>query len=273
MEFKIFDVKHGFCAALMDTNYLTLIDCGHDALSDFRPLQWLYDKGYRHIDALIISNFDQDHISDIKAIRDYFTVEALAVNPTVSPAALRNIKIKGGSISSQMEVLINSIEHSNLMGIDYVNHQTPRATFDFYCVYYPHETETNNLSLVTFITFGTSKIIIPGDLEESGWLKLLRCPDFLEHLRSTNVFVASHHGRINGYCKDVFGYCHPEVVLVSDKERTFSTQDHDSYSRHVRGVNMGSLLLPNIRKVLTTRNDGHITLRENMGVTYVNFGL
>jgi beta-lactamase superfamily II metal-dependent hydrolase len=271
-ELKIFDVRHGFCAALLSGDNLILIDCGHDS-DGFRPLEWLYQKGYRHIDSLIVSNFDQDHITDIKAVRDYFTVGSLAVNPTVSPDALKNIKIQGGPISEQMQVLINSMANPNLNSVWKVPHRVNDTNLEFYCVYYPHETDTNNLSLVTFIQFGTSYIIYPGDLERSGWLKLLAVPDFVARLRQVNVFIASHHGRVNGYCEEVFQYCAPEVVIISDKERTFLTQEHDMYSKHTIGVNFGTILTPKIRKVLTTRNDGHLTLHKVLDTTYVKSGL
>lgn len=274
MEFKIFNVRHGFCAALISQNNLTLIDCGHDSQDQFRPLQWLYDQGFRHIDSLIISNFDQDHISDIKAIRDYFTVGNLAVNPTVTSSALREIKIKGGAISQQMEILLKSMEDTTLNSVNRVQFNAIGAKLDFYCVYYPHETDTNNLSLVTFIKFGTGNIIYPGDLEKEGWLKLLQCPEFLSELRKTNVFIASHHGRLNGYCEDVFNYCKPEVIIISDQERTFLTQQHDLYSKHTKGIMFGKTLLTSThRKVLTTRNDGHLTIYENSGISYLKSGL
>ena len=271
-ELKIFNVRHGFCAALISENNLILIDCGHDG-ERFRPLQWLYSRGHRHIDAMIISNLDQDHVSDIKAVRDYFTVGSLVVNPTVDADTLRRIKVKGGRISDQMQIVINTLANTDLADVRRFPHRVNDTNLEFYCVYYPHETDTNNLSLVTFLEFGTSYIIYPGDLETRGWAKLLTVPQFIEKLRCVNVFIASHHGRVNGYYEDVFRYCQPEVVLISDKERTFTTQDHDRYSKHASGVNFGTLLAPKMRKVMTTRNDGHLTLHKIGETTYVRGGL
>lgn len=272
MEFKIFNVRHGFCSAFMDNDYLALIDCGHDG-DEFRPLEWIYKKGYRHINSLIISNFDQDHISDLTALSQNFTVGALAVNPSVSASVLRGIKQEGGQISNEMKILLKSMESQNLDTVFHVPYQVDNAYISFYWIYYPFETETNNLSLVTFIRFGTENIIYPGDIEKRAWDRFLASPQFLAELQQTNVFIASHHGRINGYNKNVFNYCDPEVVKISDQERTFSTQAHDEYSRHASGINMGTILSPNIRKVLTTRNDGHITLKKNGEITYVRLGL
>ena len=80
-------------------------------------------------------------------------------------------------------------------------------------------------------------------------------------------FIASHHGRENGYCADVFNYCSPEIVVISDQEKRYGTQEHNLYARHVRGqgINFGSVLAPKYRKVLTTRNDGSIRIYEQSG--------
>ena len=271
MEFKIFNVRHGFCAALMGNNHLTLIDCGHDHNYDYTPLHWLYLKGYRHINSLIISNFDQDHISDIETIRDNFTVGKLVINRTISKQALAEIKIKNGYITDQMNVVLANMEIPNFAPASEAEISIPEAQFNFYNIIYPYETDTNNLSLVTFIQFGASKILYAGDLERKGWKRFLGSHDFLTHLRGANVFIASHHGRENGYCREVFDYCNPETVIVSDQERVYGTQEHDLYSKHVlgNGINFGTILAPKYRKVLTTRNDGDITIKNENNRTFI----
>lgn len=274
MELRIFDVEHGFCAALTDGDYLALIDCGHNSNNGLRPLEWLYAQGYRNINALIISNFDQDHISDIQAVRDNFTVDALAVNPSVSPESLYNIKIQGGAISEQMKTLLASMQNNELNTVFSVPYQNGNVRMSFYWVRYPHESDTNNLSLVSFIRFGTGNIIYPGDLETAGWKLLLQNPNFIAELKSTNVYIASHHGRSNGYHQEVFDFCTPEIVIISDQERKFSTQEHDLYSKHTTGIHFGvSPGKTEVRRVLTTRNDGHLTISEVAGMSYISRGL
>jgi len=38
---------------------------------------------------------------------------------------------------------------------------------------YPKFTDTNNLSVVSFLKYAGMSIVIPGDLETSGWMQLL----------------------------------------------------------------------------------------------------
>jgi beta-lactamase superfamily II metal-dependent hydrolase len=93
-------------------------------------------------------------------------------------------------------------------------------------------------------------------------LRYIGTEGFRYHLSRVNIFVASHHGRETGYCKEVFDYCNPEIVIISDKEIVHETQNQQ-FKQHASGVpwNGG----PEKRYVLTTRSDGTITITKNIG--------
>ena len=110
---------------------------------------------------------------------------------------------------------------------------------------------------MAFFTYGTFTICFPGDLEEEGWLALLLKPAFRAALQRTTVFVASHHGRLSGYCPEVFNFCSPRVVVVSDKPIAHGTQDLD-YSPIVAPGGVTVQNQSRRRHVLTTRKDGDI---------------
>ena len=111
-------------------------------------------------------------------------------------------------------------------------------------------------------------MIFPGDIEEQGWSSLMLNPGFCEQLGSVNVFIASHHGRHNGYCADVFNYCSPKVVVFSDGSIAHNTQNTSAlYRQHTSGV----LFRDNVRRhVLTTRNNGHMTFTATADSFNVN---
>lgn len=57
---------------------------------------------------------------------------------------------------------------------------------------------------------------------------MLKNADFRQRLAEVNVFVASHHGRENGYCEEVFQYCKPEgdeTAKAASMVRTHAAQD------------------------------------------------
>jgi hypothetical protein len=79
---------------------------------------------------------------------------------------------------------------------------------------------------------------------------------------NTDILVASHHGRTKGYCKEVFDYCQPQPVVMSDKSIVHDTQlmaqvyHNEVIKHHPQGVIVATT--GKRRHVLTTRRDGHI---------------
>ena len=101
---------------------------------------------------------------------------------------------------------------------------------------YPTFTDTNNLSLLTFLDVGGVSFVLGGDLEKAGWLALLQNPHVQGLLQRVDVFVASHHGRESGYCPEVFEYCTPRLIVMSDGPIRHDTQLMAStYAQHALG--------------------------------------
>ena len=135
-------------------------------------------------------------------------------------------------------------------------------------------TDTNNLSVATFVRYRSFAILFAGDLETAGWRALLRLPNFVRELASVRVMVASHHGRANGRCEELFAILRPDVVVFSDDAKRYESQETDGWYRsRVNGI--PDLDTPSYplgyrrRHVLTTRRDGTLTLRVDAGGNYL----
>ena len=264
MEVTILNVSHGFCAYLIaDNKNVMLIDAGHNQETGLRPSEWLSRKGCTGIEYLVITNYDQDHVSDLHNIvaSPKLPIDTLIRNKSVTPDWLERRKSSYGVIPLGMQALLKLMRNytdpvtngAKLQGVDY---QTFRTT-------YPEFNEENDLSLVIFIEHGELNLVFPGDLERPGWKKLLENPRFRNELAKVKVFVASHHGRESGYCEDVFDICTPDLVIISDEYKHFETQE-TNYARHVRGVRWTD----GTRRVLTTRSDGSIRISHTLGQDY-----
>lgn len=131
----------------------------------------------------------------------------------------------------------------------------------------------NNLSLVVFIKCGDHKIIFPGDMEKAGWRWLLLNPAFAAELHGVTLFVASHHGRENGYCPEVMDLC-PNIraIIISDKKKGYQTQETvPLYRKHASGVHFPD---GRVRRVFTTRRDSSMQFTvPPLGTAYVNLNL
>jgi beta-lactamase superfamily II metal-dependent hydrolase len=132
--------------------------------------------------------------------------------------------------------------------------------YEIFFNHYPLFQDTNNLSQVLFLEYPGVSMIFPGDLEKAGWKSLLRNVSFRERLAKVNIFVASHHGRESGYLENIFEYCEPNIVIISDEAKQYETQEMD-YGFHAKGVPWDS---GGARFVLTTRNDGMISIKADV---------
>jgi beta-lactamase superfamily II metal-dependent hydrolase len=258
---KIFDVAHGFCSYIVAANgNVILYDAGHNVDTGFTPSVYLADHGCTGIEWFIVSHYDEDHVADLPNLRDAFTIQMLTRNRSLSPERVRQMKEATGECTPAMESMLE-------MMTTYSSTATDPPTFTdietrFFQNQYGDFLDTNNLSVVMFLHSGNLHIVYPGDLERAGWIKLLENPEFKDELRKVNIFIASHHGRESGYCREVFAYCKPALVIISDTEPDDDSQA-DTYAGHASGIQWNGAL----RRVLTTHQNGVITLEQLPGQT------
>ena len=255
MRFTIHDVGHGFCAHLKHENgNVMLWDCGHKTNPEHRPSQFLPVSEVRTVHRMFITNYDEDHISDLPNLRRAIHINILHRNQSITPAQLRRLKEESGPISPAMESLLSMHESYTREIIDPPSF--PNVYFESFNCTYPNDFhDTNNLSLVTFLETPMGNFLIPGDIERPALQKFLQNPDFRNRLNRVSVFIASHHGRTSGYCKEVFDHCSPRAFIFSDGPQQYATQEEsNTYGAHASGVNFNG----RTRRVLTTRNDGTI---------------
>ena len=259
LTFTLFDVGHGFCAyATTPGGSNILFDCGYDHELQFYPHRYFKDRNIGMIYGLVLSHFDQDHVDNLAEIRRVVTFSCITRNTTIPASLIRQEKTSNGGITAGMSSALEMHEGWTF--------PAPAAAYGGVKVTnffnsYPTFRDMNNLSVVTFLYYDGCGIVIPGDLECAGWEEFLKQESFRQCLRETNIFIASHHGRNAGYNQRVFDYCKPHIILLSDKNIIYTTQEHD-YAKHSSGIKWDS---GQTRKVLTTRSDGHMRIIKEAG--------
>jgi beta-lactamase superfamily II metal-dependent hydrolase len=270
VEIRIFDVDHGACALVVGDHdpfsrfNIALLDCGAGAAA-FQPSQHLRRSGLVCVDHLIISHFDEDHVTDLPNLLAYGPpILNVHANNTMSPIQIWDMKRSAGPVEPAVASAIGLL--ASRFPVDNYAAFAARPLLGFEVTqfrnHYPADfSEPNNLSLVTFLHHPSVSIVFPGDLETPGWQALLRSPAFRANLARVDVFVTSHHGRSNGYCREVFDCCQPEIFITSDTNRIYGTQEQ-RYDQHTEGIpwNGG----PERRKCLTTRQDRHIRITNDV---------
>lgn len=277
MQIDIHDVGHGACSMVTcpDSTRL-MIDCGCDPNRRWWPS--IHYSG-QFIDALIIQNLDEDHVQDLPDLWRNVRLGSMFTNPTIDARLLASMKRQGGMNSGVK--FVHDLLQWRLPG---AIGQLPVARGGGVSVWmtwnqYGSEfSDTNNLSVATVVRYGDFVALFAGDLEVKGWHGLLRFPWFREILPQVKVLVASHHGRDNGCSTEAFELLHPEVVVFSDDEVRYGTQDTADWYRG-RVIGIPDLTKPidpfwgfEKRHVLTTRRDGSLSLTVQPNGKYIVTG-
>ena len=261
MKIQIFDVEHGGCALVTaDTGARILIDCGHNSSTNFRPSTYLRNLGLIYLERLIITNYDEDHASDLANLLNVVSIGTLASNPSVSGDDIFHLKSIGG-IGKGIEALAN-LKKSYTASAGSTGPDFGNITFKYFWNKYKADFEDeNNLSLVTIIKANNLSICFPGDMEVEGWKNLLKRPDFVDAIGSVDIMVASHHGRRNGCCEELYenSALNPQVTIISDSGIQYASQETISwYRQRTRGIRLNG----EQRSVITTRRDGRILIES-----------
>lgn len=255
MLLQIFDVEHGACALLTcDNGNRVMIDCGHNATTGWKPGDHL-KRFTNKLDVLMITNYDEDHVSGLVELEKEIYVDWMIRNPSVTGATLIHLKSDTGAgkniqhLASRFGSFGPSADPLPAL---------PGVSWQTFWNVYPAFKDENNLSVAVALTVNGVNFLFPGDLEAGGWLNLLRSQEsFRTAVANTHVLMASHHGRENGICKELFDVykCRPQIVVLSDDYHQYDTQKTTAY---YQSKTTGIKHYGENRYVLTTRCDGEI---------------
>ncbi len=263
MRIEIFDVGHGQCAVVTSPNgQRILVDCGTRWDEDrfWAPSLHYFRTSFG---LLTVTNLDEDHLADFGFLTENCAFPWIASNPSVGPGEFTRLKENGmGAGAQAFARWLGRPVPANAFQI-----RSPPPNFGpvairwYWNPYLPGLIDTtNNLSLVVIVQYGLFKVAFTGDLEAAGWKGLLLNPDFRRDIATTRVLIASHHGRESGCCTELFDLARPEIVIISDDERRYDSQDTDDwYRQRCRGIPLINNPLEH-RYVMTTRKDGSMQI-------------
>src|SRR5689334_306790 len=111
MILDIFDVEHGACALITTSNgRRVMIDCGDNTSTGWKPGNMLRSRGIGTLDRLIISNYDEDHVSGFENLFSQIVIQVLQRNVSVTADTIRHLKSEDG-MGNGINALAHSIDH------------------------------------------------------------------------------------------------------------------------------------------------------------------
>ena len=266
----VWDVKRGNAISLHLPNGRTvMVDCG--ASDDCSPVSELYSRyGVKTIHELIVTHPHADHMADLATIRN------LKMGPTVlyRPKGISEDAIKSGNTDTTVVDSYLAMDRQYNRKLDASEDiENPANTGGVrFKVFKPiscSENDLNNRSLVVIVSYGSEKILLPGDCTPAAMKELLKVQEFKDELAGTTIMVAPHHGHESCYCSELMEELETNSVLkiciISDGKDTDEVSASDKYGAKCKGLvfryDSGT---SELRRCLTTRKDGRI---------FVNVGL
>jgi len=272
----VWDVGHGSSISIQTDSKSAMLDLGANTETEFSPIKFTKAIwGIKALDYLVISHPHVDHIRDILNL-DKLPPQVLRAK-TVDEKKLIPSDVKAPDRAILEAFLKLKSGFNTAVSPD----KDPRTAswgspgyFTCYSVDADWETEPNNTSIVTFFKLSNFTFLYPGDIESKGWEELLKNDDFVNDLKTTSVFVASHHGREVGFSQEALEIARPQLVVVSDswfKETSITSK----YSNQTSGftVEDKNKDVSEKRKVVSTRNDGRIVVNVYYDGSSTKYGV
>ena len=213
--FVFWDVQHGSAAYIRTPNDKHIvIDLGtgsYEGSTPFSPLLYLKHKhNVQRLDTVVITHPHRDHLDDI------FNFDLLAPKVLWRPGHLSETDVRQGNQSRDRAVIDKYLEingrYTEPVSPDtdpFVPNNNGGVTIQTFVSSSCARSNLNNHSLVTIISYGGVKMIIPGDNEKPSWNDLLEREDFRVAIQETHVLVAPHHGRESGFSPELFNHIRP----------------------------------------------------------------
>ena len=272
MRMIVWDVKKGNAISLhLPNGRVVMVDCG--ASDDCSPVSELHSKcGVDTIHELIVTHPHADHMADMATMR------SLNMGPTVfcRPKGISEKAIRSDNTDKDVVdeyFAVDQQYNGKLEASDDIKNpaNTGGVRFRVFMPTSCSENDLNNRSQVVIVSYGSEKILLPGDCTPAAMKELLKVQEFTDELAGTTIIVAPHHGHESCYCPELMEELESNSVLkiciISDGKDTDEVSASDKYGAKCTGLAIwyrGILL--DSRKCLTTRNDGHVVVDVGIGV-------
>lgn len=206
----ILDIGHGNATVVECDDRVIIVDSGcmnqgrraGETVSEF-----LWTRGWNHIDDVVISHADSDHYNAIPTLLSRFPVGHIITSDQFVRSTDEAVRVLLATVKeSNVEVHTTKSTGSALPdGVQLEIFQPDERLL-------PPDATDNEMSLVVKITKGKSVVILPGDLEQRGLQQLLTS------LGQANVLVSPHHGSRLSNPAELAAEVKPALVIVSARD-------------------------------------------------------
>ncbi|MBP3633603.1 MAG: DNA internalization-related competence protein ComEC/Rec2 [Oscillospiraceae bacterium] len=210
------DVGQGQSLVLQIGDYTALIDCGGSApqKAGEQAARFFHSAGITHIDALIVTHFDADHVGGVEQFLSRVETDMvflpLGENETVQ--TLRGYDTKLCTVADLTQV------------------ELPEGSLT---IYPPILKENdNNSGICVLATAAEYDILITGDMDQNAE----RCLLSIWELPDVELLIAGHHGAATSTSQQLLDTVRPETVLISVGSGNAYGHPHQETLDRIRSV-------------------------------------
>ena len=166
------------------------------------------EEGIERLDAMIITHFDKDHVGGADKILESVSV-ARVILPQYEKESKQYAQFMEAleqSAQTEREILPAGGEWSAAFGQTRLRVTAAELT-DY------GADEENDFSLATYLTYGETKFLFPGDAEDARQTELLRAGDI-----DCDVLKVPYHGRLVDASAAFLAACSPKIAFIPDSD-------------------------------------------------------
>jgi competence protein ComEC len=178
----------------------------------------LWERGFRHIDAVVLSHPDIDHYNALPGLLEKFSVGEVCVSPMMFEKNTRTVGVLRDAIEA------HGVPLRKICGGDRIS-AVGGCTID---VLHPLRHGVlgpeNANSIVLAVNYLGHRILLPGDVESPGLDDLLA-----EEPQRCEVLLAPHHGSRASNSPALAQWCRPAFVVFSGNGRWSNSEAEVPY--------------------------------------------
>lgn len=166
------------------------------------------EEGIERLDAMIITHFDKDHVGGADKILESVSV-ARVILPQYEKESKQYAQFMEAleqSAQTEREILPAGGEWSEAFGQTQLRVTAAERT-DY------GADEENDFSLATYLTYGETKFLFPGDAEDARQTELLRAGDI-----DCDVLKVPYRGRLVDASAAFLAACSPKIAFIPDSD-------------------------------------------------------
>ncbi len=201
----VFNVGKADCMLLTCGDFQMLIDTGENE-TEQQVAAWLRDWGVSHIDLLLLTHNDKDHIGGAEALLQQFSVARIVQADYDEESNRYQRYVAAANAAGLTRQRLTAEETLSAGGA--VIRLIPASGTGY--------DSDNDYSILTEVTVGERRLLLTGDAEKQ------RLTEFLATQPETvyDVIKLPHHGSWNGSTKKFLkAYCGDEVIISTSLEQ------------------------------------------------------